>query len=906
MDINQPPLHPNEDARLAAVAMLDLSIASYEERFARIVRLAAQIFGTSIALISIIDRTTQWFHACIGIDQSHIERQLSFCAYTLLHDAALVIPDMNKDPQFAQHPLVVNAPHIRSYAGIAVRSVDGLPVGTICVMDYHARVFTDDDLRALTDLAAIVERELSDHALRSALAAQQRAERELHDARTQLRAVIAAAPIAIVAVDRDARLMLVEGSNLALFGAQAANLVGQPLVTVFPDLPQIGQAVQHALAGDIQQLIVQHGAFFYDLYVAPLRDEQGISGGAIGVVLDITAAEHARIETDRDRALYQIVLETISDAVVTLDEHGQIVYANPGVEHIFGYSRAEIMGRDITMLIPLAMRAAHTDAFQRFNRTGNRRLGSWQNLALLGLHQDGHSFPIEVSFGVTIHKEQRFFSGIIRDVSERKQHEEWIALQARMLNEVREVVIATNGSGAVTFWNAAAEALYGISAADAYGRSIQQLIVHHPDESNHWNELRRSIQEQGYFHGVSRILDAAGLIRLTELSVTLIGDPADPATTQAIALVRDVTERHRSEQELQRSEARLRTLLDALPDTIMRLNADGSYLDYRRPSSPSSADRHPLIGQNITAVLPEPIARRSLAIIAQALTSGTPQVYEYQLPRLHGTTDFEARVIPMTETEVLVIVRDITERKRIDRLKDDFIATVSHELRTPLTSIRGALGLIAGGVAGDLAPQVRAMVDVAHRNSERLLTLINEILDMAKIESGTMVLTSVAQQLLPLLDQAADINAAYVAQFAVTVRVERGSTDGLVSVDSERILQVLTNLVSNAAKFSPPGASVELRIVRLGTILRTSVTDHGTGIPEAFQPHIFQKFAQADSSNTRRHGGTGLGLSIARAIVERHGGEIGFTTTSGVGTTFYFDLPEIYSETTRQQVHHYA
>lgn len=237
--------------------------------------------------------------------------------------------------------------------------------------------------------------------------------------------------------------------------------------------------------------------------------------------------------------------------------------------------------------------------------------------------------------------------------------------------------------------------------------------------------------------------------------------------------------------------------------------------------------------------------------------------------------------------------RDITERTRIERLKDEFVSMVSHELRTPLTSIRGSLGLILGGVAGELPDQARMLLDIAYKNSERLITLINDILDVEKIESGRIDFNLQALELTPLLTQAIATHQTYGEQFQVQF-VLTEAVPCQVKADPDRLMQVLANLLSNAAKFSPAGSTVEVSAQYL-TIdppwVRVAVRDHGPGIPPEFMSRIFQKFAQADSSNTRQKGGTGLGLSISKAIVERLGGRIGFETAPNEGTTFYFDLP---------------
>lgn len=240
----------------------------------------------------------------------------------------------------------------------------------------------------------------------------------------------------------------------------------------------------------------------------------------------------------------------------------------------------------------------------------------------------------------------------------------------------------------------------------------------------------------------------------------------------------------------------------------------------------------------------------------------------------------------------VAVQEDITEHKRMESIKDDFVSVVSHELRTPLTSIRGALGLLAGGAAGELPEKARPLVEISMSNCERLVRLINDILDIEKIESGKMAFVPIPVELASLVEQAILSNRAYAHGFNVEIRLME-SVPGRVLADPDRLHQVMTNLLSNAARHSPRDGVVEVRIDRSDDRLQVSVTDHGAGIPPEFQPRVFEKFAQADTSARRREGGTGLGLSISRAIVERHGGNIGFRTERGSGTTFVFELPDL-------------
>ena len=236
------------------------------------------------------------------------------------------------------------------------------------------------------------------------------------------------------------------------------------------------------------------------------------------------------------------------------------------------------------------------------------------------------------------------------------------------------------------------------------------------------------------------------------------------------------------------------------------------------------------------------------------------------------------------------IARDITEQRAVDRMKDDFVSMVSHELRTPLTAIRGALGLAAGGVAGRVPEGLGELVHIAHSNTERLLRIVNDILDIHRLESGALELRPEPTDLLAVVNRAVELTSPVASEYGVSFLVAETAQTAMVLVDFERWVQVLVNLLSNAVKYSPAGDTVDIDIERRGRLVRVTVTDRGPGIPEEFRARVFEKFAQASTGNMRLSG-TGLGLSIVKLLVEQHGGHVGFDSIRGRGTTFYVDMP---------------
>lgn len=239
----------------------------------------------------------------------------------------------------------------------------------------------------------------------------------------------------------------------------------------------------------------------------------------------------------------------------------------------------------------------------------------------------------------------------------------------------------------------------------------------------------------------------------------------------------------------------------------------------------------------------------------------------------------------------VAFVRDITERRHAARVRDEFVATASHALRTPLTSIAGSLGLLIGGGLGRLPAPAMRLIKIAHTNSQRLVRLADDLVEVEEIEAGKAVFTFQRIALGPVVEQAVAANRAFADRFNVRVRLDACAGDAVVCGDADRLMQVVVNLLSNAVKFSPSGQEVAVSVEVRADYVRIAVADRGPGIPDDFKARIFGKFAQADTPDARQSGGTGLGLSIVKQIVTRHGGEVGYDAAPGGGTIFHVDLP---------------
>lgn len=364
----------------------------------------------------------------------------------------------------------------------------------------------------------------------------------------------------------------------------------------------------------------------------------------------------------------------------------------------------------------------------------------------------------------------------------------------------------------------------------------------------------------------------------------------------------DITAHKQTEQALQESALHTQAILDNALDGIVTIDGRGMIHSFNRAAvgifGYAAKD---VIGRNVNMLMPEPYRSQHDGYLENYRATGVPRIIgigrEVEGRRKDGTVfPMElavSQILRKGHPMFVGLVRDITERKRVERMKSEFISTVSHELRTPLTSISGALSLLASGKLGELPEKARQMVEIANTNSHRLTRLINNLLDMEQLADGKMRLDMRMQPLMPLVEQSLESIQIFAAQNQVSCKLGERSDQAQVLVDGMRLQQVLANFLANAVKFSPKGGKVEIAVIRREGAVRMEVSDQGPGIPKAFHARIFQRFSQADASDTRPAEGSGLGLAISKELAESMGGTVGFSSEEGKGARFHIELPMI-------------
>jgi two-component system, OmpR family, sensor histidine kinase VicK len=782
----------DEALRIEALHQYEVLATAPDPVLDDITRLAAQLCGTPVAAISLIDSDRIWIKARTGIDATELALGSLPCETTILGDTVYEIQDGRHHPDFAPDGIYVEGRPYRFYAGAPLTTPGGVSIGALLVLDPAARRLTPQQSDALSILSrqVITRLELNSRILQMDRAARsrQRVESALTVERNFVSAVLDTIGALVAVFDTAGRIVRFNRACEVASGYEFATLVGRyPWDRLIPrsEIPNAIATFERLRAGDFpaayeDQWLNRDGTLRRIAWSATaLRDAQGQVGFIIATGIDVTTQRAAEATLRESEARYRQLVEGSLGIVCTHDLKGNFLSINSHGAETIGRTVEAMLNHSLSEFIPEDRRASMQTYLKKIGETGEA-----QGLLHLS-HADGEirviayrnklidvpgRTPYVLGFGVDISEQVRA-EGRLRTLTRQSDS---------ILESVGDGIFAIDLNGNVTVANAAAAQMLGYKKEEMLGRNLHDLIHHtRPDGTPFASEdspIRKS---------------------LTHLDTVRVSD-----------------------------------------EVFWRKDGTCFPVDYvARPQIETQSD------------------------------------------------ESEARAVG-----VVVAFTDTTERSALDRMKDEFISTVSHELRTPLTSIRGALGLLAGGALASRPEKGKQMLEIAISNTDRLVRLINDILDLERISSGKAELHPTMCSAEDLLRRAAGMQQSTTPK--PSTRIFFSAHGVSVWADSDRILQALSNLISNAIKFSPAGSEIHLTARNLdGNEALIEVRDQGPGIPADKIEHIFDRFHQVDASDSRAKGGTGLGLAICRSIIAHHGGRIWATSTPNQGTTFHFTLP---------------
>jgi PAS domain S-box-containing protein len=936
-----PELPPEETERQAALERTGLLDTEPEERFDRYTRMARKAFRVPIALVSLVDKSRQWFKSCQGLEASETSRDISFCGHAILGSGILIIEDTLEDPRFAENPLVTEAPNIRFYAGAPIHNSEGFRLGTLCLIDKTPRSFDKEDQSLLREIADCVEEEIN-------LQAASKLYQELKYSERRARAIIEGTRIGTWEWNVQ--------TGETVFNQRWANICGYVLDELEPisietwlslvhpeDLPESERLLKAHFAGELSEYDYRcrmkhkngHWVWVHDrgrvfewtkndeplmMYgthaditeemnnLSKIRHQNEALGILNGLALDTETNDDIRIE----RAL-RLGSDYLNLPLGIVSEiHGNVYsirwFVAPedaGLEQDASFPLKDtycsmLLGARESLAIAHMARSSYRDhrCYDRFGLESYLAAPIVIKDHLYGTLNFSSPEPREQDFSDT---EITFVTLLARWVGALIERQLSVQMLTKLVEQTPGMLYQyqqwPDGRASFPYTSPNISNIYGVTPEEAReDATICFSRIHPGDLREVVASIERSAETLKIWHSHFRVNNGDSGWRWVEgkSSPERIPD----GSTMWHGYIADIDEAKQTELALQESEVQLRRLYELSPIGIA-LNdyVSGAFLDVNEALlGPTGYSRDELMAMDYSQILPRDYEHQRQQIIAKLQSEKRFGPYEVEIVRSDDST-YPAIVrgmrisSPSGQPLIWTLIEDISERKKVDRMKSEFISTVSHELRTPLTSISGSLGLVESGTLGALPTKAERMVSIAHRNTEQLKQLVDDLLDMEKLVSGKMIMKLEAQEVGPVIEESAERLGTYALESGVSVQIEDDASTCMVNIDRLRLGQALTNLLSNAIKFSPPDRQVLVHSKVEHGLLRILVTDQGPGIPDNFRSRIFQKFAQADSSDTRGKRGTGLGLAITKEIMTQMGGDVGFDSEEGKGARFWLSLP---------------
>jgi PAS domain S-box-containing protein len=736
-------------------------------------------------------------------------------------------------------------------------------------------------------------------------------------------------PIGMVMMDNDGAILFINKQTEKLFGYEPDELLGKSIETLLPERyrgkPSEGRqgifsAIQNRTIGidnDVWGLRKDGSEFPIEIGLNSIETIEGKA--VIASIIDITQRKKAEAVLRESEGRLRAIVETAVDGIITIDERGRIASFNPAATRLFGYEAAEVMGKNINMLMPAPYHEEHDVYLANYLRTGVKKIiGIGREV--VGLRKNGSSFPMELAVSETKLPEGRLFTGIVRDISERKQAEAKLQESQNRTQFAMEIMEAgeweLNLTDNTAHRSLQHDRIFGhesLLPVWTYETFLEHVLPE--DRERLDGAFRAAMTTRQPWDNEYRIRRRDGAIRW----IKAVGRHFDVGDEHRVfGVVQDITERKRAEEYVRENEARLRAIVETAVDGIITIDEQGIIASFNPAASRLFGyEADEILGKPVNILIPGPHQAAHDKYLANYLRTGIKKIIGIGR-ELEGLRK-DGSVFPMelTVSETVLfgrriftgIVRDISERKRQEQLRRDkeaaesanraksqFLANMSHELRTPLNAIIGYSEILLeegneGGGHSDWAGDLTKVQSAG----KQLLGLINDILDISKIEAGKMTLTLESFDVMDLIDEVAATLQPAVLRSGNRFEVECAPEIGAMLADRNKVRQCLLNLLSNAVKFTEKGI-VRLRISRhedeAGVeCLIFEVRDTGIGMTEEQMGRLFQVFSQADVKTSIKYGGTGLGLAISRRLCVMMGGDILVESEAGKGSVFSMRLP---------------
>lgn len=945
------PLPHDEAHRLRSLESLDIIREAANARVERLVAIAKQAFRVQHALVSLVGADTQRFWCQQGPTLADTPRHIAFCAHTILADAVMWVDDARRDPRFADNPLVLGEPHIAFYAGVSVHAPDGARVGSLCVFDPQPRALDRDQAGMLADLAACVDEEFKRRD-------EQQLKRQLARERQRLAQIIDATRVGTWEWNVQTGESHLGAHWGATLGHRIDTRLPRRYETWSDlvhadDLPRAREGLEACLRGDTVDYVCEYRMrhadggwrWMLDRGQVVARDEQGQPTWMAGTHSDITERKQLELALGAQAEFLRQIIDTSPSALLVCDAQGRVQFRNHAARQLLlqlggSETTAANAGRWVLPAFlaidgaPLAPATQPiTEALEQNRRIGAQRLALGDKEGtLLQLLVDAAPLGAEGS-------SERTVLLSLLDVSMQVQRErqiDWEQQRFRSLVDSVQGIVweADVETGTFRYVSGQAERLLGYPLGEWFTPGFWPAHIHPDDRERALSYCQTETAARRNHTFDYRMLGQDGRVVWLRDYVSVVSDAAGAPSLRGIMI--DVSAEYATEAELREARSMLRLALraagigtwevdlasggqrwdaqmwrllglaEANGDEACELAMASLGLQGFVDASATHADEAALQATR-TVRRVDSHEERQLHVSATRVRAadgsdrlvGTAWDCTAYVQRESALRERQEALQQMVEAQTLSAVQARHRAERAAALQSEFLANVSHELRTPLHAILGFLGLARDELAEDAGldtAQLQKRIDKAHSAAGRLLGLVDDLLDLAKLESGHSTLVLAPLDLESVLDAVIDELQPLHAARGLRVLREQADPTPPVLADSQRIGQVFRNVLANASRFSPERGIITLALSASSEDgehwIDVGVRDQGPGIPPGEEEQIFDKFVQSSRSVQGRASGTGLGLPIAREIMRAHGGDIRAERHEGGGALFRIRFPQ--------------